>query len=110
MLSLAPAGAGSHQLTAGHGIGSVYLAGRLQQSLPVVRGYLREEAAVRNDRFEQLGRGAEPLEERGVRALVQPREVGFWHGAKLNSRCHAHKLAPDSGLPRACLAEIVVVG
>jgi hypothetical protein len=87
LLRFAAADAGSHQLPAGHRVGSVYVTGRLQQPLALIGGHLGQEAPVGDDRFQQLGGGAEPVEECGVRALVRRHEVCCRHGAKSTAAC-----------------------
>ena len=113
LLRLPPPAAGPHQLAAGDGIGGVHMPRGLYQPALVVGRYVREGSAVRDDRFQQLSRGTNPVEEAGVASFVggtvDGAEVGLWHGAKFNWRLlirHEHKgrrarLVPP---PRARLA------
>ena len=66
LFDFAAADAGSHQAPAGEGVGRVDVAGRLQEATLVVRRHVREESAVGDDRFEQVGRGAETIQEVSV--------------------------------------------
>ena len=84
LFRLLPPDGGPQQMSARGGIRSVDVPGCLQQATLVVPRHLREESPVGNDRFEQLDRGTEPVEKRGIRVLDRESEVCCWHGPKSN--------------------------